>query len=48
MKPETIFENPLDKEDVKQIIQNGEEMGHLVVLATKRQDRSKWIRRRPR
>ncbi len=32
---ETIFENPLDKEDVKQIIQNGEEMGHLVVLATK-------------
>ena len=32
---ETIFENPLDKEDVKQIIQNGEEMGHPVVLATK-------------
>lgn len=32
---ETIFKNPLDKEDVKQIIQNGEEMGHPVVLATK-------------
>lgn len=32
---ETIFENPLEKNDVAQIIQNAKEMGHPLVLATK-------------
>lgn len=32
---ENIFQNPLEKRDVRQIIQNAKELGHPVVLATK-------------
>lgn len=32
---EEIFHNPLDKDDVKQILQNAKELGHYVQVATK-------------
>lgn len=33
---EDIFQNPLEQDDVKQIIQNGKEIGHPIAVATKK------------
>lgn len=40
---EDIFQNPLDKKDVEQIIKNGTKMGHPVAVATKKRLGSNWL-----
>lgn len=40
---EDIFQNPLDKKDVEQIIKNGIKMGHPVAVATKKRLGSNWL-----